>query len=261
MMQPLIIAHRGFSAQAPENTLAAFELALVCGADGIEFDVRLAKDGVPVVIHDATLERTGLRSESIADLTSLELGDTDVGSWFNKRYPDKAAPEFAESSVPTLVEVLEVLKEFEGLVYVELKADERDFRELVRAVCAVIADSQLLQQMIVKSFKLAALPEVRRYLPKVTTAALFEPRIMDFLRRRKYILELAHEFDVDQLSLHRSLVTRGLARRAAEANMPVTIWTVDDPNWIKRCRKLGIGALITNDPQKLLAKRRAEFGR
>jgi len=77
---PLIIAHRGASAHAPENTLAAFLLALEAGADGVEFDVQLAKNGVPAVIHNATLTRTGLRNERVADLTSLQLAKIDVGA-------------------------------------------------------------------------------------------------------------------------------------------------------------------------------------
>ncbi len=81
---PLIIGHRGASALAPENTLAAFRRAIADGADGIEFDVRLARDGVAVVIHDATLERTGLLKRRVANLTADELQAIDVGSWFRR---------------------------------------------------------------------------------------------------------------------------------------------------------------------------------
>ncbi|MBV9957612.1 MAG: glycerophosphodiester phosphodiesterase, partial [Acidobacteria bacterium] len=83
----LIIGHRGASAAAPENTLVAFERAMADGADGVEFDVQLARDGVPVVIHDATLRRTGLKEGLIAELSSNELARTDVGTWFNRRFP------------------------------------------------------------------------------------------------------------------------------------------------------------------------------
>ena len=98
---PLIIGHRGASAHAPENTLAAFRVALDAGADGVEFDVQLSKDGVPVVIHDDTLERTGLRVGSVSDLTAKKLGKIDVGSWFNKKFPKRVKPEFAKETIPT----------------------------------------------------------------------------------------------------------------------------------------------------------------
>lgn len=255
---PLIIGHRGASTHAPENTLAAFQLALDVGADGIEFDVQLSKDGVPVVIHDATLERTGLRPERVADLTSKQLAKIDVGSWFNNKFPTKDKPEFASETVPTLTQVLALLNDTKGFIYIELKCGDTDYEPLAKAVCDTIRDSHLLPQIIFKSFKLAAIPFVRFHLPTVQTAALFEPKIMDFLRRRKHILAIAHEFGAHQISLHYSLITRKLVALATEAQMPVTIWTADDPKWKKRCAKLGIKALITNDPAKLMASHSQE---
>ena len=171
---PLIIGHRGASAHAPENTLAAFQLAIDAGADGVEFDVQLAKDGVPVVIHDATLERTGLRPERIAELTSKQLGKIDVGSWFNKKFPNKAKPEFANDTVPTLTQVLDLLKDTKGLIYIELKCGDADYEPLAKAVCDVIRQPHLLPQIIVKSFKLAAIPVVRFHLPDSQSPPLFE---------------------------------------------------------------------------------------
>ena len=85
MTTPLIIGHRGASADAPENTMAAFREAIAVGADGIEFDVRLTRDGVPVVIHDSTLRRTGGLPQRIAEITQSELATIDVGSWFARK--------------------------------------------------------------------------------------------------------------------------------------------------------------------------------
>src|SRR5687767_5965470 len=107
---PLIIAHRGASAHAPENTLAAFQAAIEGGADGIEFDLQLAKDGVPVVIHDDDLKGTASRDQRVRDLTSRQLGKIDVGSWFNATHPKRARPEFAHETVPTLARTLKLLK-------------------------------------------------------------------------------------------------------------------------------------------------------
>ena len=99
---PLILGHRGASAIAPENTLAAFSQALSDGADGIEFDVRLSRDGVPVVIHDGTLNRTGSISGTVRDLTAAQLSEVDVGSWFSKR---TGSQTFAGERIPTLSQV------------------------------------------------------------------------------------------------------------------------------------------------------------
>src|SRR5437762_8561762 len=105
---PLIIGHRGAAAVAPENTLASFARAYQDGAQGIEFDVRLARDRVPVIIHDATLRRTAGRAGFVAALNAAELGATDVGTWFNRRFPALARAEYARTSVPTLAQVLEL---------------------------------------------------------------------------------------------------------------------------------------------------------
>ena len=250
---PLIIGHRGASANAPENTLAAFKMAIDAGADGIEFDVQLAKDGVPVVIHDATLARTGLRPENVAGLTAKQIARVDVGSWFNIKYPKRTNASFSRETVPTLAQVLELCRDFSGLIYIELKVNVPDFASLAKAVCDVIRSSPQLSQMIVKSFKLAAIPLVRHHLPEVQTAALFEPTIMNVLRRRKHILMIAQEFGAHQISLHHSLVTRKLVALATESQTSVTIWTADNPKWVERCQKLGIKALITNDPVSQIA--------
>ena len=134
MTRPLIIAHRGSSARAPENTILAFQTAIEDGAQGVEFDVHLAKDGIPVVIHDDDLRRVGLRPERVADLCSDELASIDVGSWFNARHPDLADPEFSTQTVSTLGEVLELLRCFNGLIYIELKCDDENCQDLVAAV-------------------------------------------------------------------------------------------------------------------------------
>ena len=252
MTRPLIIAHRGASVRAPENTLVAFEMAIEVGAEGVEFDVQLAKDGAPVIIHDPTLVRTGGRNERVADLRSEQLSNVDVGSWFNRKFPKSALPEFAKQTVPTLTQVLGLLKDFRGLIYVELKAGEENFRELSSAACEIIRDSPLLPQIIVKSFKLGTIPEVKHLLPAVQTAALFAPEIMYYMRRREHLIAISREFGADQISLHRSLVTPRFCALADESRMPLTVWTVDDPQWLFRRKKLKIGALITNDPEQFL---------
>lgn len=252
---PLIVAHRGFSSSAPENTLAAFRRAIGAGADGVEFDVQLAKDGVPVVIHDIDLKRLARRKEGIADLTSKQLAKIDVGSWFNAKFPKTARPEFAKATIPTLVQVLKLYEKTTGPIYIELKCDDSNYKPLAAAVCEMIRDSPMQPRLIIKSFKLAAIPLVRHMLPAVQTAALFEPSIMTILRRRRYIIAMAREFGAHQISLHYTLATPKLTAIAAEAQLPVTIWTVDDPKWLARCHRRGIGSVITNDPAKMLAAR------
>src|SRR5687767_7189415 len=123
---PFIVAHRGDSSHAPENTMAAFRRAVEAGAEGVEFDVRLCKDAVPVVIHDATLARTVGINGRVADLTADRLSHMDAGSWFNASHPARARMEFAAEGVPSLRSVLELFASLHGPIYVELKCETED---------------------------------------------------------------------------------------------------------------------------------------
>ena len=257
-LTPLIIAHRGASALAPENTIAAFAKALESGADGVEFDVRLSKDGVPVVIHDATLLRTAGVNYQVADLTAEQLADVDAGSWFNAAYPANADPAFAAEGVPSLRTVLQHLENATGPIYIEIKCEtDSDVSPLVDAVCREVRDSPLLGRMIVKSFRLGAIPRARAVLPGIRTAALFAPQVMRLLRKEKYLINIARELGADHLSVHKTLASRKLIRKAEKYGMPVTVWTVSTPRWITRAARLGLFAVITNDPVKMLAGRAA----
>ena len=253
--RPLIVAHRGASALAPENTLAAFGRAVKDGAEGIEFDVRLAKNGVAVVFHDATLNRTGLRDGNISDYTSADLANVDIGSWFNKMAPQSLNSEYSLQRVSTLAETLDFLKDFKGLIYIELKCGDADVGDLVAAVCEACQESKLSRQIIIKSFKMAVIPRVRLLCPELKTAALFAPKIMTILRKEKHLVKIAEEFGASELSIHYSLATRKLMEKAGKRGLPVTIWTADNPRWVKRGIKLGLNAIITNDPARLLKKR------
>lgn len=258
MNKPLIIAHRGASALAPENTLAAFRRAIADGAEGIEFDVRLTKDGAVVVFHDATLRRLTNRKNLVSSLPLEELQTLDIGSWFSRRKASGATVDFSAERIPTLRETLDFLQDFPGLIYIELKCRATETEKLAAAVCEIISGSPLLPQIIVKSFQLETLPAVRRACPQAKTAALFAPKIVTILRKEKRLVEVAGEIGADMLSVHFSLATRKLMQKAAERNLPVTIWTADNPRWVKRAFDLGLFAVITNNPATLLAKR-AEF--
>ena len=258
-IRPLIIAHRGASALAPENTLAAFQKAIEDGAEGIEFDVRLAKDGVPVVFHDANLYRVGRIEGRVSDFTAEELQTLDVGSWFNAKNPRQAVEKFSAETVSTLAQTLDFLKDYKHLIYIELKCKDAEIESLVKAVCQIISQSSLLPNILVKSFKLEAIPITRRLCPDVKTGALFAPKIMTILRKEKHLVKIASDLEADQLSLHFSLATHKLMEKATKKNLAVTIWTADNPRWVKRAIDLGINAIITNNPARLLAKRREIF--
>jgi len=250
---PLVIAHRGASLIAPENTLAAFALAMESGADGIELDVRLSRDGVPVVIHDATLRRTGLREAAVARMTAKQLGEIDAGAWFNRAHPRRAREEFARECVPTLAQVFRLFRDRDPRLYVEMKFGPREgFIDLTQAVALLIKEYELHSRVVTVSFELDAIAQIKRIDSAIRTGALFEPkRDLAAVVRKQRMIKAAFDHGANEILLHRSIATRSAVRMAAENGLPVVVWTVDDPKWIDRARHLGIHALITNDPTKM----------
>jgi glycerophosphoryl diester phosphodiesterase len=249
--RPLIIGHRGASAVAPENTLAAFARAFADGADGIELDVRLASDGVPVVIHDATLRRTGLVNGSVEQMTSAQLANLDVGSWFNHANPILAREKYTNERVPTLVQVFELCSKRDGLLYVELKTDLAATDELVQSVADLIRQPGFITRSVVVSFDHAALAAMKSFDSSIRTGALFAPRRGVRGWRAQTILSAAADSAADEILLHRLLARRRLVEQFLERDFPVVVWTVDDREWLARAHELGIHALITNDPAQL----------
>lgn len=244
---PLIIGHRGASAHAPENTLVAFARAFEAGADGIEFDVRLARDHVPVVIHDADLRRTGLREGAVAALSSIELSEMDVGAWFNGRHPARAREEFAGVSVPTLSQVFEMYGG-DRLLYVEMKCEAREMHALAAEVVALVNSHSVIDRVVVKSFTLDALKEIKRLNPSIRTAALFERKLSRPTPSPRRIIEQTLAGGANELSLQRTLASQRILNEALRRGLKTVVWTVDDPDWIERARRDGVHALITNDP-------------
>ncbi|HEX8776063.1 MAG TPA: glycerophosphodiester phosphodiesterase family protein [Pyrinomonadaceae bacterium] len=257
---PLIIGHRGASALAPENTLVAFERAMLDGADGIEFDVRLARDRVPVVIHDATLRRTGLREADVASLSSKELGSVDVGTWFNLRHPSKASREYEQATVPTLYQVFEMFgSKSAAVLYVEMKCEQGESRALAVEVADLLRGSALHERVVVESFNHEAIVEIKRIDSSIRTAALFEPKLARPLPSIRRMIERAKSCRADEIALHRSLASRRAAEEAERAGMPMVVWTVDNPSWVRRARRYGVFALITNNPALMRDGLRAEL--
>jgi len=239
---------------APENTLSAFRKAFEAGAAGVELDVRLASDGVPVVIHDATLRRTGLREGIVASMTSGELGQTDVGSWFNRAHPELAQVEYSRQFVPTLDQVFGLFKKHDPraeVIYVEMKTENAKdtYVDLAGSVAQLINDHGLHSHVVVVSFNLKSLDQIKLIDSSIATGALFEPRTNPVKIIRKHpMISAALECGADQILLHRLIATRRLVSLAAGNNLRSVVWTVDDPKWMRRSAGSGIHAVINNNP-------------
>ncbi|MDQ4123910.1 MAG: hypothetical protein M3209_20920 [Acidobacteriota bacterium] len=254
-IKPLIIAHRGASAQAPENTLVAFRRALADGADGIELDVRVARDSVPVIFHDANLRRTAMREGRLSDFTSQELAKIRVGAWFNLKFPKRARADYLNVTIPTLAELFDLMRANKLPIYVELKCENGNHRRLAQAVAGEIKNFDFRNRIVIKSFNHDAAGEVKRLIPEIKTAALFAPRPMRVLNPSNALVLPALHLDAEEISLHYSLATERAVQKASDADLKTVIWTANHSAWVRRAVRLGIYGIITNNPARLLAKR------
>ena len=226
--RPFILGHRGASADAPENTLAAFALAREQGADGIEFDVQLSKDGHIVVFHDQTVDRVTDGEGKVSDLTLAEIQSLTMVD---------------EQRVPTLDEVFELLGPA-FLYNVELKHFGWGNAALETAVADRIESHNLEAQTVVSSFNPLAVRRMRQQISQQTRVAhlWYVKRL-----RYKYVLSKAEAHHP-----HYSLVDEAYVRWAKSKNWMINVWTVDDPNEARRLTELGVDAIITNKPQYIL---------
>ena len=163
---PLIFGHRGASAYAPENTLAAFRLALGQGADGVELDVILSADGVPMVIHDDTLDRTTTGLGSVSRLTLAELKQLDAG------YPARFGTQFPTERIPTLAEVFAACGD-QTVFNIELKHDRSPGLQLAARVVELIHASGRQERVLVSSFQFSSLGRVKALDPNLPVGLLY----------------------------------------------------------------------------------------
>jgi glycerophosphoryl diester phosphodiesterase len=256
-LTPLILGHRGASALAPENTIAAFSRAMQDGADGIEFDVRLSRDQVPMVIHDNTLRRTGLLDAVVSKLTAAELQDIDVSAWFADKRTHASRSSYRDGRLPSLSGVLDFFHSIKGVLYIEMKCDPDEGSTLAAEVVRLVREHQMGDRVVVESFDLSAIAAIKRIDGGVKTAALFEPKVSRRIStiRRFRMIDQALQHEADEIALHHTLAGKGVVERARREGLEVVVWTVDSADWVARAESLGVKALISNDPGEMIQHR------
>jgi glycerophosphoryl diester phosphodiesterase len=237
---PLNLAHRGARRVAPENTIPAFLKALALGADGIELDVQLSRDGEMVVIHDFTLERTTSGAGPVAAQRLEELRALDAGAWFGG--------EWAGTQIPTLADVFDALPSH-AYVNVELKYDGVRSNGLEQAIAAFISERDLFERVLVSSFNPFMLGRLRRIDPRIPIGLLFAPDMPPGLRHG----ELARWLRPDALHPHFSQVRPSLISSAHALGRKLNTWTVNDPEVMRLLVEWQVDAIITDVPDLLAA--------
>lgn len=226
--QVQIIAHRGASGAAPENTLAAFERAIDDGADWIELDVQETADGIVMVQHDSDFMKSAGLALRVWQATATDLATVDIGSWYG--------PEFSDERIPTLAEVLELAKGRIG-VLIELKYYGHDEQLEARVVDAVVA-AGMASDVRVMSLKYEGVRKIAALRPAWTYGVLSTVAVGDLTK-----------LDVDFLGVTPSTATRKFIRRAHKHGMEVYVWTVNDPIEMSRLMSRGVDGIITDEPE------------
>jgi glycerophosphoryl diester phosphodiesterase len=247
----LVFAHRGGAKLAPENTLPAFDHGLACGADGVECDVHLSRDGVPVIIHDATLERTTDARGPVTALTAAELARVDAGYHFTR---DGTFPFRGMGIGVSPLEAL--LRRHVVPTIIELKQGDP---ELARAVAAVVRRTDAVDRVCVGSFHRVAVETMRAEAPEIATGAC-EPEArwtlykswfrLPSMRRKPYVA-----FQVPERAGTLRVVSPAFVRQAHADDATVQVWVVDDPADVERLLDWGVDGLISDRPDVAVATR------
>lgn len=251
--RPLVCGHRGASGHAPENTLVAFRRARELGATWIEFDVQLSADGVPIILHDDTLERTTNLGQPLrpTELDLAELKKLDAGSWFG--------PEFAGEPIATLEEVLEEFGTILGL-NIEIKSRpgfEAD-NGLERKIADAVRKYALQDKVLISSFDPTRLRALHQYDPELRLGALYTSRASDYPPNFDPIA-MAQSFEAVALHSPYTVVNEALVARAHQHGLAVNTWTSNELAEMRRLIDLGVDMIITNYPDRLSALLQAKM--
>ncbi len=230
----LVIAHRGASGNAPENTLAAFKKAVALGATFIETDLQLSRDARFVAIHDATVNRTTNGQGAVHEMTLAELRRLDAGSWFGS--------EFAGERIPTLEEIFEFSKKNDVVFYLEIKPVGSWGGE--HALIGALRESGEIPRTVVISFDAGILLSLRNIEPTLMTGLLYDGLIEN-------PLDKAVAIGARQLAVRGDLVTPAMLAEAQKKDLQVVCWTVNHPAHMRMLMAAGVDGIMTDYPERL----------
>jgi|SRR5699024_3302501 len=230
-----IMAHRGASGFAPENTMAAFKIALKKQVDCIELDVRLTKDEVPVVIHDAHIYRTSNGGKQyIHELTLEELKKYDFGSWYGKG-------EFSNERIPLLEEVLELVEDENVDLNIEIKNGPIIPDNLEEKVLNLVNKYNLQDRSMYSSFDHKSLKKIYEMDNNNKVGLIFHMNLIN-------LFEYIENTGIDAFSIHPNFfyVTKDMIKEAHKRNIKLNIYTLDDMELVEKYTEMGVDGLITN---------------
>lgn len=240
-MSTQIIAHRGASQLAPENTMPAFNLAYHQGAEAIEADVRLTKDNIPIIIHDKHLKRTTNGIGYVKDLTFHQLKKIDAGSYFSA--------QFKNARIVPLKELLQWIKNKPLYLHLELKNKQHSYQMLETIVYNKIKDYNLINRTTLSTFNSNSIKQMKDAHFEIDIAYLRSRSKLNLVQYTKHI-------GADALHIRYRLLTNRLIKQCKQENITLRVYTVNKVNHMKRCFKHNCDGIFTDIPNKALQYRK-----
>ncbi len=237
---PLIIAHRGANLRAPQNTIPAFEAAIANGASGVEFDVQLSKDGVPVICHNFTVDETSNGHGLVVDLTFEELRALDFGMWFS--------PRFKGTQIPTLWETLETVKDME-FINIEIKKPKDFQMDVVDKTVAMVKEFDLQDKVIFSSFYFNVTDRVKELDPSLKVGLLYDfANVYDNRLLTGKFIEVAKEHQADALHPYFVLtkVPSGYINKCHENGIGINVWGIKGSTHLEHYKNTEVDTIITD---------------
>jgi glycerophosphoryl diester phosphodiesterase len=235
-----VVAHRGASGHAPENTMAAFRRAVEMGARFIETDLHLTRDARVVAIHDSTLDRTTNGHGLVDSMPLEEVRALDAGAWFTSPLSES----FAGERIPTLDEIVRFAKETDVIFYLEIKSDSTWGVE--HAVVAALRDTGEAARALILSFDPATLISVNRLDQTMMTGYLCEHPSNDLVERTV-------RAGARQIAPRGDLVTPDMVKKAHQAGLQVVAWTINEPDQMRRLITAGVDGIMSDYPDRLVS--------
>ncbi|GGG60218.1 glycerophosphodiester phosphodiesterase [Paenibacillus radicis (ex Gao et al. 2016)] len=231
-----ILGHRGASGYAPENTMEAFRLAIQQHADGFEIDIHITKDGEIVVIHDDTIDRTSNGTGNVTDLTLAELKQFNYNAGFEQ--------EYATAEIPTLSQVLELVKTHNLYLNIEIKdimTNVGKYDGLNVAAAKLVQEYELVDQVIFSSFNHSSMVELKQACPEISTGLLHFSKLYQGE-------EYAKSANADALHPLFSIVDKSTVEQAHQQGIQINAWTVNQAAVMEEMIDAGVDAIITDFP-------------
>lgn len=234
MIETKILGHRGAMGSAPENTLPGFEKAIADSADGVEFDVQLSADGVPVVIHDERIDRTTDGKGPVNELSVREIKKLDAGSFF--------AREYVDTGLPLLTEVLEIIQNM-NIINLELKNSNLRYEGMEKKVIEITKEYGVFNKTIFSSFNHYSLKKIKELEPKAKTGVLYMAGIYQ-------PWEYASKLGAGAIHPFYAAVVPEIVEKCHKQGLAVNVFGVNGDETIRQLLMMNVDAIITDYPAR-----------